>query len=113
MIENFTLNNGVNIPSIGLGTSLRGKNLESKQVFIDSVKYALSIGYRHIDTAKCYNNEHLIATAIKESGVKREELFITTKLYPDDMGYEKALKAFEKSREKLQVDYVGSFDLKK
>ena len=107
MISNFKLSNGAIIPSIGLGTSLRGKNLESKQVFIDSVKHAFSIGYRHIDTAKCYNNEHLIASAIKESGLKRDELFIVTKLYPDDMGYEKTLKAFQKSCEKLQVDYVG------
>ncbi len=89
------------------GTSLRGKNLESKQVFIDSVKHAISIGYRHIDTAKCYNNEHLIAIALKECGVPREQLFITTKLYPDDMGYEKALKAAQKSCEKLGLSYIG------
>lgn len=111
MNPTFKLRNGVNIPTIGLGTSLRGKNLESKQVFIDSVKYAINIGYRHIDTAKCYNNEHLIATAIQECGIKREDLFITTKLYPDDMGYDKTLKAFDKSCAKLQVDYIGLIKL--
>lgn len=63
--KNIELNNGLKIPVIGLGTSLRGKSLESTQVFVDSVKYAIEIGYRHIDTAKCYNNEHLIAKAIK------------------------------------------------
>lgn len=61
------LKNGVQIPVIGLGTSLRGKQLSSHDVFVDSVKYALSIGYRHIDTAKAYNNEHLIAKAIAVS----------------------------------------------
>lgn len=103
------LNNGVEIPVIGLGTSLRGKKLESTQVFIDSVKYALSIGYRHLDTAKAYNNEHLIAAAIKESQFKREDLFITTKLFPDDMGYEKTLKAFDKSCAKLQTNYIDLY----
>ena len=60
----FTLKNGLEVPAIGLGTSLRGKNVD-QQTFVDSVKYALSAGYRHIDTAKCYNNEHLIAKGIK------------------------------------------------
>lgn len=64
-ISMVKLSNGLDIPIIGLGTSLRGKHLESTQVFIDSVKHALSIGYRHIDTAKCYNNEHLIAKAFQ------------------------------------------------
>ena len=63
-VEKFKLRNGIEIPSVGLGTSLRGKNV-SHESFIDSVKHAISIGYTHIDTAKCYNNEHLIAKAIK------------------------------------------------
>ncbi len=108
-IPKVKLSNELEVPIIGLGTSLRGKQLESSQVFIESVKHALKIGYRHIDTAKCYNNEHLIAKAIQESGIDREELFITTKLYPDDMGYEKSLKAFEKSCSKLGVKYIGNF----
>ena len=58
------LRNGLQMPVIGLGTSLRGKQLSSHDIFVESVKYALSIGYRHIDTAKAYNNEHLIARAI-------------------------------------------------
>lgn len=108
-MKSIKLSNGLDVPVIGLGTSLRGKTLESTQVFIDSVKYAIEIGYRHIDTAKCYNNEHLVAKAIQESSVKREDLFITTKLYPDDLGYEKTLKAFEKSCNKLQVKYIDLY----
>ena len=64
-MKSIKLSNGLDVPVIGLGTSLRGKTLESTQVFIDSVKYAIEIGYRHIDTAKCYNNEHLVAKAIQ------------------------------------------------
>ncbi len=59
--------------------------------------------------AKIYNNEHLVGRAVRECGVAREELFIVTKLYPEDMGYDKCLKAFEKSCKQLQVDYVGKF----
>ena len=63
-IPTVELRNGLQMPVIGLGTSLRGKQLSSHDIFVESVKYALSIGYRHIDTAKAYNNEHLIARAI-------------------------------------------------
>ena len=93
------LNNGIGMPMIGLGTSLRGKKTKTDaNSFVASVKYAIDeIGYRHIDTAKAYNNEHLVGEAIKDCSVKRDELFITSKLYPEDMGYEKTLKAFEKS----------------
>lgn len=107
MNKTIKLRNDVNIPIIGLGTSLRGKNVESKEAFIESLKYAISIGFRHLDTATCYNTEHLIATAIKECGLERQELFVTTKVFPDDMGYEKTLKAFDKSCTKLQLDYIG------
>jgi diketogulonate reductase-like aldo/keto reductase len=63
-IPTVELRNGLQMPVIGLGTSLRGKQLSNHDIFVESVKYALSIGYRHIDTAKAYNNEHLIARAI-------------------------------------------------
>jgi diketogulonate reductase-like aldo/keto reductase len=76
---------------------------------VASVKYAIDeIGYRHIETAKAYNNENLVGEAIKACGVPREELFITSKLYPEDMCYEKTLKAFEKSCKQLQLDYLGN-----
>jgi diketogulonate reductase-like aldo/keto reductase len=104
------LTNGIEMPMIGLGTSLRGKKTKTdSNDFVASVKYAIDeIGYRHIDTAKAYNNEHLVGEAIKACGVPREELFITSKLYPEDMGYEKTLKAFEKSCKHLQLDYLGN-----
>ena len=104
------LSNGLEMPIIGLGTSLRGKatKCESND-FVESVKHAISQGYRHIDTAKAYNNEHLVGKAIKEASVKREELFVVTKLYPEDMGYDKTVKAFEKSCKQLQVDYVDLY----
>ena len=103
------LNNGIEMPMIGLGTSLRGKKTKTDaNSFVASVKYAIDeIGYRHIDTAKAYNNEHLVGEAIKDCSVKRDELFITSKLYPEDMGYEKTLKAFEKSCKQLKLDYLG------
>jgi diketogulonate reductase-like aldo/keto reductase len=62
-IPNICLRNGISMPILGLGTSLRRRNV-SNEVFLDSVKHAFKLGYRHIDTAKCYNNEHLIAKAI-------------------------------------------------
>ncbi|CAF0959171.1 unnamed protein product [Brachionus calyciflorus] len=108
--KRIKLKNGVEMPVIGLGTSLRGKpNKVDNQQFIDSIKHALNIGYRHIDTAKAYNNENLIGQAIKESSVDRKEIFLVTKLFPDDMGFEKTLKAFEKSCKQLQVDYVDLY----
>ena len=102
------LKNGVSMPMIGLGTSLRGKKTKTdSQTFVNSVKFAIECGYRHIDTAKIYNNENLVGNAIKLCGIPREELFVTSKLYPEDMGYEKSLKAFEKSCKQLQLDYLG------
>ncbi|RNA36597.1 glyoxal reductase [Brachionus plicatilis] len=104
------LKNGIKMPTIGLGTSLRHKpNKVDNQQFVESVKHALKIGYRHLDTAKCYNNEHLIGQAIKESGIDRKDVFLVTKLFPDDMGYDKTLKAFDKSCKQLKVEYIDLY----
>ena len=99
------LSNGVKIPSVGFGTYKSGSDEESAKI----IKNALSVGYRMIDTASFYGNEVGIGNGIKESGVNREEIFIVTKLWNDDHGYEKTIKAFNKSLERLQVDYIDLY----
>lgn len=95
----ITLNSGYEMPIIGLGTySLLGETC------ITSVKSALELGYRKIDTAYMYNNEEEIGKAIKESNVPREEIFIATKLYPNQ--YSNAREAIEMAFEKLDVEYI-------
>ena len=99
------LSNGVKMPAIGFGTYKSGSDDETAKI----VKYALENGYRHIDTAAFYDNEVGIGNGIKESGVKREEVFLVTKLWNDDHGYENTIKAFNKSLEKLKVDYIDLY----
>lgn len=99
------LNNGVEMPYVGLGVwqSKQGGEVEN------AVRAAIELGYRHIDTAAAYGNEEGVGQAIRDSGVAREEIFITTKLWNNSHGYEKALQAFEVSRKKLGVDYVDLY----
>jgi methylglyoxal/glyoxal reductase len=92
-----TLHNGVQMPWVGLGV-YKVKNGEE---VINAVRTALEIGYRHIDTAAYYENEEGVGKAIRESGIPREEIFITTKVWNSDQGYETTLKAFETSLQKL------------
>lgn len=98
------LNNGVEIPVVGFGTF----KIDNKDVK-DLVLSALELGYRHIDTASYYNNEEGIGEAIKQSGLKREELFITSKLWLDDLGYNNTIKAFEKTMKNLKLDYIDLY----
>lgn len=100
-----TLSNGVKMPWLGFGTY----KIENGDVVTQSVKEALRIGYRHIDTASLYNNEEGIGTAIKESGVERKDIFLVSKVWNSDQGYEKTLKAFESSIKKLQTDYLDLY----
>src|SRR5213595_1193230 len=100
-----TLDNGVKMPWVGLGVF---KVKEGEEV-VQSVKAAIKNGYISIDTAAIYGNEEGVGRAIKESGVPREELFITTKLWNADQGYESTLKAFETSMEKLGLDYLDLY----
>ncbi|WP_339269945.1 aldo/keto reductase [Paenibacillus sp. FSL K6-1330] len=100
-----TLNDGVKMPWLGLGV---WKTKEGEEV-IQSVKSAIAAGYRSIDTAAIYGNEEGVGQAIRESGVSRDELFITTKVWNDDQGYEKTLQAFETSRKKLGLDIVDLY----
>lgn len=104
-MKNIILNNGVEMPILGYGVFQVPDYNECKQ----SVLSALEIGYRSIDTAQIYGNEQAVGDAIKESGIPREELFITTKLWIADYGYEKAKKAFEESLNKLQLDYLDLY----
>ncbi|UJF33386.1 aldo/keto reductase [Paenibacillus hexagrammi] len=96
------LNNGVRMPWLGLGVF----QVEDGGQVIQSVRHAIEAGYRSIDTAAGYRNETGVGTAIKQSGIAREELFITTKLANGDQGYESTLRAFEDSRRKLDLDYM-------
>lgn len=99
--ENYTLSNGVKIPKLGLGTWMI-----SNDDVVKAVKEALKLGYRHIDTAQAYENEEGIGRAIKESGVKREEVFVTTKLAAEIKSYDEAVKAIDNSVKNLGLEYV-------
>jgi 2,5-diketo-D-gluconate reductase A len=103
-IPNVKLNNGVLMPILGFGTfQLRDA------VCQQSVADAISVGYRLIDTATLYKNEEFVGAGIKDSGIKREELFITSKVWVDDSGYEKSKVAFETSLKKLGTDYLDLY----
>lgn len=100
-MQYLTLNNGVKMPILGFGT-FQIPPEQTKQAVLD----AIDVGYRLIDTAQFYGNEKEIGEAISECGVEREELFITTKVWINNYGYEKCLDSIEKSFEKLGVDYI-------
>ncbi|NDV82548.1 aldo/keto reductase [Bacteroides sp. 51] len=103
-IPEITLNNGLKMPVLGFGTlSLEGSVGEN------SVAEAISLGYRLLDTATVYGNEEAVGKGIKKSGIDRKELFITTKLWVADSGYEGTKKAFETSLKKLGVDYIDLY----
>jgi 2,5-diketo-D-gluconate reductase A len=104
-MQKVTLNNGVEMPILGFGVFQIQDEKECEQAVYD----AIMAGYRLIDTAASYFNEEAVGRAIKRSGVPREELFITTKLWVDGTGYERTKKAFEKSLEKLQLDYLDLY----
>ncbi len=100
------LSNGVEMPIVGFGTyKLQNENDEACNL----VKEAIKAGYRSIDTASFYNNEEGVGKGIAQSNIPREELFITTKVWIDDDGYENTLKAFDKSLEKLGLDYIDLY----
>jgi methylglyoxal/glyoxal reductase len=100
-----TLHNGVKMPWFGLGVF---KVKEGSEV-VESVKAAIKNGYKSIDTAAVYKNEEGVGQALKEAGVPREELFITTKVWNSDQGYESTLQAFQTSLEKLELDYLDLY----
>lgn len=103
-IPTVTLNNGLPMPMLGFGTNTLGG-----PTCVSCVSDAISVGYRLIDTAHIYGNEEFVGEGIKQSGIKRKKLFITSKLWVDDAGYESTKKAFETSINKLGVEYLDLY----
>ena len=99
------LNNGIEMPIFGLGTYQTRPGKETK----DAVLSALEIGYRLIDTAAMYENEKAVGEAVRESGIPRDEVFVTTKLWNADHGYNRAITAFEKSLRRLGLSYIDLY----
>jgi 2,5-diketo-D-gluconate reductase A len=104
LIPLVTLNNGLQMPRLGLGTMTLNGDVGKR-----CVADAISLGYRLIDTAMIYGTETAVGAGIKQSGIKREELFITSKLWKADMGYERAKKGFQTSINKLGTDYLDLY----
>lgn len=103
-IETNTLNNGIEMPILGFGTLYL-----KDEIGIRCVDDAISLGYRLIDTATIYGNEEAVGAGIKRSGIDRKELFVTSKVWVDDTGYEKTKKAFETSLNKLGLEYLDLY----
>ena len=104
-MQKVILNNGVEMPILGFGVFQITDEIECEKVVLE----AIETGYRLIDTAASYQNEKAVGNAIKKCGVPRNELFITTKLWVEDMGYEKTKIAFQKSLDKLQLEYLDLY----
>lgn len=104
-MNTYQLNNGVEIPVLGFGTFKTKDGEEAYRAVLE----ALKAGYRHIDTAAIYQNEESVGQAIKDSGVPREEMFVTTKLWNSQQTYEQTRQALEKSIEKLGLDYLDLY----
>ncbi len=104
-MQTVKLNNGIEIPILGFGVFQIADPAECERSVVD----AIQAGYTHIDTAASYQNEEAVGRGIRQSGVAREKLFITTKLWIQSNGYEGALKAFERSLKRLQLDYIDLY----
>ncbi len=104
-MEYITLNNGIKMPLLGFGVMEINNDKTGEQVILD----ALEAGYRMFDTATVYFNEETLGNAIKKSGVPREEIFVTSKFWAQDAGYENTKKAFQLSLEKLGLDYIDMY----
>ena len=104
-IPSTTLNNGVAMPVLGLGVYKSRPGRETR----DAVRWALEDGYRHIDTARVYRNEADVGAAVRSSGLAREELFVVTKLWNADQGYDKTRRGLDQSLRDLGTDYVDLY----
>ncbi len=105
LTDSYLLSNGVAIPCVGFGTW----QTPDGETAVAAVKEALRVGYRHIDTAACYGNEVSVGRAIRESGVARDELFVTSKVWNSERGYEKTLAACEKTLSDLGLEYLDLY----
>lgn len=105
LTDTYTLNNGVKIPSLGLGTWKAEQGAETEQAILD----AFELGYRHIDTAALYNNEETVGQAFRVSGLEREEVFITSKVWNDDQRSGNVARALEATLKRLGLDYVDLY----
>ncbi|WP_114744248.1 aldo/keto reductase [Falsibacillus pallidus] len=103
--DTITLHNGLKMPYVGLGVW----QMKDENEAVNAVKSAITAGYRSIDTAAVYENEEAVGRGVKESGVSREELFITSKVWNSDQGYDSTLKAFEASLKRLDMDYLDLY----
>ena len=105
LVESIELYNGVKIPKLGLGVFL----MKDEAELVNAVKYAVEVGYRHFDTAKIYGNEEYLARGLKEAGINREDVFITSKVWNYDQGYEQTKIAFQESLDRLNTDYLDLY----
>ena len=103
--DTFHLNNGYEIPCVGFGTW----QTPDGDTAVMAVSEAIKTGYRHIDTAACYGNEVSVGQGIKKSGIEREKLFVTSKVWNTERGYEKTIAAFEKTLTDLGLDYLDLY----
>lgn len=101
----FKLNNGVQMPYLGLGVYLAEEGGEVER----AIRWALDGGYRHVDTARAYGNEAGVGKAVRESGVDRDAVFVTSKVWNSDQGYEQTLEAFERSMQDLDLGYLDLY----
>src|SRR5207248_11501141 len=104
-VPSIKLNNGIHMPLLGFGVFQIADLKECERAVSD----ALRVGYRLIDTAASYGNEEAVGNAIRRSGVPRDEIFVTTKLWLADAGYDKARRAFDRSMQRLQLDTLDLY----
>lgn len=101
----FKLSNGIDVPAVGFGTWLTPEGA----VAIEAVERALSVGYRHIDTAAAYDNEKSVGVALSRSGIPRNQVFVTSKVWNTERGYDSTLRAFDKTCANLKLEYLDLY----